>query len=388
MQGMLRRGLSKLGSSVLIALLSVAVAAGSAAADEVTSKDTVLHGKVTGLSASGITFEPEYGKGSLAIKWEDVTDVRTEGAFHVLHGEDEAIAGKIQGLRDGQVLIGDTPETATGIDIESIYMGVGITDGGPSFQDRVRSYWRYWDGHLDLGFNVQQATTDTIGFLVDFGTVRTNDPWKFTFGAGYRYSTQEKKEKVTVGGNTFTDHTRSRNEDLAYGVARADYLFTPRFYGYASGDATYDSIQELSIRAVPQAGVGYVLYKEEVSEDTFNFFQAEIGGGWVYEKYFCFTDSTTGQHVCDDDDYFTIIFGFLTEYHLPYGAVFGWKFAFLPAVDDFTGDYLMRNDGYLTLPIVGPISAKLGLRDEYDSTPAAGTDKNSLYFLAGLSVGW
>jgi hypothetical protein len=107
----------------------------------------------------------------------------------------------------------------------------------------------------------------------------------------------------------------------------------------------------------------------------------------VYEKYFCFTDST-GRHICDDDDYFTIIFGFLTEYHLPYGAVVGWKFAFLPAVDDFTGDYLMRNDAYLSLPIVGPISAKLGLRDEYDSTPAAGTDKNSLYFTAGLSLGW
>src|SRR5262245_21527974 len=115
MQGMLRRGLSKLGFTVLVALLSVAVAGGGAAADEVSSKGTVLHGKVTGLSGDGITFEPEYGKGSLAIKWEDVTDVTTEGSFHVLHSEDQEIAGRIQGLRDGKLLIGDTPETATGI---------------------------------------------------------------------------------------------------------------------------------------------------------------------------------------------------------------------------------------------------------------------------------
>jgi hypothetical protein len=269
---------------------------------------------------------------------------------------------------------------------------VAIGDGGLSFQDRMRSYWRYWDGHFDAAFNVSQATTDTLGFLVDFGTVRTKDPWKFTFGAGYRYANQEKKEKVTVTNpdgstSTFTDHTKSRTEDLAYGLVRGDYLITERVYTYASGDATYDSIQELSIRAVPQAGVGYIIYKEKLDEETFNFLQAEVGGGWVYEKYFCFTDSA-GRHICDDDDYFTIIFGALAEYHLPYGAVFGWKFAFLPAVDDFTGDYLVRNDAYLSLPIIGPISGKIGLRDEYDSTPAPDTDKNSLYFTAGLSLGW
>ncbi len=41
-------------------------------ADEVTSKGTVLHGKVTSLSSAGITFAPEYGKGSLDIKWENI----------------------------------------------------------------------------------------------------------------------------------------------------------------------------------------------------------------------------------------------------------------------------------------------------------------------------
>ena len=37
---------------------------------------------------------------------------------------------------------------------------------------------------------------------------------------------------------------------------------------------------------------------------------------------------------------------------------------------------------------VGPVSAKFSLIDEYDSTPAAGTDSNSLYLAFGLSVGW
>jgi hypothetical protein len=49
------------GLATTIALLI----AGSALADQVTSKGTVLHGKITALGGTGITFEPEYGKGAI-----------------------------------------------------------------------------------------------------------------------------------------------------------------------------------------------------------------------------------------------------------------------------------------------------------------------------------
>jgi hypothetical protein len=51
------------------ALLAVAITvlvghATAAEADEVVSKSTVLQGKITGLSAAGIAFAPEYGAGT------------------------------------------------------------------------------------------------------------------------------------------------------------------------------------------------------------------------------------------------------------------------------------------------------------------------------------
>jgi hypothetical protein len=365
MRSVLRRGLSVVGSVVTLASLVVATA-GSAAADEVTVKGTVLSGKVTGFSSSSVTLEPEYGKGEIAIDWEDVEDIRTEGVFHVLHSDDQATVGQLQGVSDGKVLVGASPEAATGVDLESVFLGVAIDEGGLTFADRMRSYWRYWDGHFDAGFNLQEATTDTLGFLFLFETTRTNYPTKLTLGAGYRYGTQKAKGEE-----------ESRIEDTAFGLIRGDYNFTPRVYGFASGDVTYDSIQELSIRGVPKAGVGYVLCERRIDDTTRDFLQAEVGGGWVYEKFF------GGE----DDSYFTIVFGALAEYHLPYGAVFGWKLDYLPAVDDF-GNFLLRNDAFLTVPIVGPINGKLGLRDEYDSEPAEDVDKNSLYFIAGLSLVW
>jgi Protein of unknown function, DUF481 len=375
----LRGRLPGLGSSVLLAIVAVGILAGTAAADEITSKGTVLRGKVTGLSSGGVTFEPEYGKGSLEIKWEDIEDIKSDGAFQVFHGEDLETVGAVQGTSDGALLIGASPEAAVRIDIASVFLGVPIGPQGVGFPDRMRSYWRYWDGHFDVAFNLQQATTDTTGFLLAFETVRTKDPTKLTLGASYRYSTQKNKEKKTdAQGNTFTDTTKNTIEDQALGLVRGDYSFTPRIYGFASGDATYDGIQELSIRGVPKIGAGYVLWEEKLDGTKRNFLQAEAGGGWVYERYF-------GG---DTNNYFAVIFGALASYNLPYGSIFDWKLDYLPAVDDFTGDYLLRTEAGLSVPIMAPISAKLGLRDEYDSTPAANADRNSLYVIAGLSLVW
>jgi hypothetical protein len=376
----MRRGLSHIGWTVLVVLSAAVLGRGVAMADQVTSKGTVLHGKVTGIGSSGITFEPEYGKGALTIDWKDVEDVHTDDPFQTFH-DDEELIGALQGVSDGRLLIGDSRQTAKAIDFKSIFLGVRIGPGGLTFLDRMRSVGRYWDGTFDFGFNLQDATTDSKGVAFAFQTVRTKGPTLLTLGASYRYSTQTTKERLpdpTVPGKFFTDHQTQQIENEAIGLLRFDYLFTPRFYAFGSADGTYDGIQHLSIRAVPKAGVGYVIWDRPLQGTDHDFLKAEVGGGWVYEKFF-------GG---DDDDFFTIVFGALANYHLPYGALFTWKFDFLPAVDDFTGDYLMRTEAGLGVPIVGPVSAKFTVRDEYDSTPAKNTDKNALYLTLGLSVAW
>jgi uncharacterized protein DUF481 len=333
-----------------------------AVADEVTSKGTVLHGKVTAVGGAGITFEPEYGKGALTIKWENIENVTSEAPFQILYGDEQEVDAPLQGFSAGKLAVG----TAV-IDVATIESGVPIGTGGPSFSDRMRSAWRYWDGNFDLGLNVQQSTTDTTGFLLGFGTVRTKDPTKFTLGASYRYGTEKKQGE-----------SKSTTQDQLLGLIREDYSFTPRIYGFASGDATYDGIQHLSIRGVPKVGVGYVFWEEKLDEDRRNFLQGEVGPSWVYEKYFGGSDR----------DYYAIAFGALAGYYLPYGAHFDWRLDYLPAVDNFTTDYLLRTEAGLTVPLIAPVSAKFLLRDEYNNQPASDAKRNSLFLTLGLSVVW
>ena len=49
---------------------------------------------------------------------------------------------------------------------------------------------------------------------------------------------------------------------------------------------------------------------------------------------------------------------------------------------------ILRSAAGLTVPMLDPISMKLSLVDEYDSTPSDDVDRNSLFMTAGLSVGW
>jgi hypothetical protein len=138
---------------------------------------------------------------------------------------------------------------------------------------------------------------------------------------------------------------------------------------------------------VPKAGLGYVFWEREPKEGVRDFFLLEAGGGWVYEKYRVY-DDVPPEPVRDENDYFTIAFGAAAAVLLPRGALFDWRFDYLPSVSDFGGDYVIRTTAGLTVPLIAPVSARLGITDVYDSTPSSGAEENSLYLDTTLSLVW
>lgn len=373
------------GRAAVAVVLGIAAATWTArvAADTVTAKGTVLRGTITSVTSGGLVLDSEYGKGSIAIKWEDIEDVTSDGAFQILYDDAELYA-PLQGVRGSTVLVGASPDTATAVDVAAITSGVPIGPDGPTWQDRLRSSWRYWDGNFDLAFNLQQATTDTLGLLIGAGATRKKDNLRLIFAATYRYGTESRDVTTCPEGATCppdrrtTTRQSSTLQDQWYGLGRGEYAFTSRWYGFGSGEATYDAIQRLSIRAVPKAGMGYTFWERVLDEDRRDYLSGEVGPAWVYERYF------GGDH----RDYVAVGFGAAAGYHLPYGAHFTGRVDYLPAIDDFVNDYLLRSEAALIMPLVEPISAKFSVVDVYDNTPAPGARPNSLFIAIGLSVSW
>src|SRR5262249_51113422 len=96
----------------LFAAVLVVLVARIAGAGEVTSKGTVLQGKITALSSTGVVLETDYGKGAVAIKWKDIEDLKSDGLFQVLYNEDQEVNAPLRGFSNGKLRVGGATATA------------------------------------------------------------------------------------------------------------------------------------------------------------------------------------------------------------------------------------------------------------------------------------
>jgi hypothetical protein len=360
-------------SLLLCSCLLLPLAAASVAqADRLVAKGTTLNGTVKAVTGAGVEFAPDFAKDSILVPWDNVDDVRTDATFQVLYGEGLEATAPLGGYRDGHLEVGDAT-----VDPKGLTSAVALEGAEPGWRERTRNFWRYWHGGLDFGFNLQEATTDNLGILFAVHALRSKGPFRLILGADYRYLQERDPDN--------SPPKTKRTKDSVGGLVRGEYDLSKRFYLYGSTDALYDAVQNLSLRAIPKAGAGYVIWQREPKEGVRDFLQAEIGGGWVYEKYI---DNGTPPDELSDDDYFTIAFGAAAAVYLPRGATFDWRFDYLPSVSDFGGDYVVRTVAGLTVPLIAPVSARLSVADTYDSTPSGDAKSNSLYFDTALSLGW
>jgi len=342
--------------------------AGPSAGDEVRVKGSTLTGTITGVSDEEmadrtvrcIDLATDYGKGTIAIPVDDIESLSTDGTFHVVYGEDAEAVGRLAGVEEGKLVVESASGGVERIDLNDIIWLVSTKDYEGWSLASLHSRYRFWKANFDLNFAATQATTDTTSFGLGLGANRRKAPTRFTFNLSYRYGTEKKKGE-----------TSTTVEDEIRGGLRGEYDLTPQWFLYGAGDATYDAIQRLSIRGVPQAGGGYRFYETKKGR-----LQVHAGGAWIYQRYF-------GG---DDEDYFSIALGSELAQTLPYGAEFRWTTDYFPAVDNWTKDYLFRTEASLTAPIFAFVNGKASILDEYDNTPAEGTDRNKLVVLVGLSL--
>ena len=340
----------------LIALL-VADAVGAA---EVTVKGEELEGKVVGLAPGGLLFETVYGKGAIEIPWADVERVSSDRSWVILHGDDGDVRGRLLGIEDGELLIGSDPATAVRIDPATILRTFTEEEYQDSTWDALRARYRYWSADFSLTGGITQATTDSSNLASDLQIERKRDPTRLLTTASYRYS--DTKEKGLP---------RTKNDNAIRGLVRGEYDLSERVYTYTSATAEYDEVQSISIRTVPKLGVGYRVIKTEKAE-----LNADVGGSYVYERFF-------GG---DTNDYFAAAFGSSCVYQLPGSAKFECRGEYLPAVDDWTRNYLLRGLAQVSIPLLEWMSFRFRVEDEYTSQPADDADHNRLTVTAGLGV--
>lgn len=346
--------------TALILFLSPALCCPMAAfAADVVVKGVALEGSVEGVTPEGVEFQTVYGKGKIVIPWADVDSLKSEKEFLILYSEAGEAIGRIWGIDGENLLVGETTSAAKPIPVNQIFRSITREQYETSRLEAMRARYRYWNGYFDLGFSYTDATTDVFQFSTGLGVRRKKKPTDFTFDAFYRYGTtkQEGQDRIL-------------NDNIAFGRARLDYDFTDRLFGFGLVSAEYNEVQQLRIRTDPTAGLGYRF----VNRDKLTI-SGRSGLGYVYQKYF---DGVS-------DGYFTIIFGGDLEADLPYNSHLKWTAEYLPAIDNWTENYILRSGLNWTMPISGVLDFKLSLLDVYNSRPAPGTQPNNFTSIVGIS---
>ncbi|MBW2430058.1 MAG: DUF481 domain-containing protein [Deltaproteobacteria bacterium] len=333
--------------------------AGAASAADVVVKGQQLEGSVVGVTAEGVEFQTVYGKGTIVIPWTDVEMIQSNKEFEVLYGEAEIMEGRIWGLEDDALLVGESPDRATPIPLDQIYRSITREDYEKSRLEVLRARYRYWTANFDLSFGYTDATTDTSSFATAFELRRKKTPTEFFFGAYYLFGTTKEK-----------DEDRITNQNRLFGRTRLDYDLSDRLFWFGLVSAEYDEIQSLSLRTDPTVGLGYRFIMREKLKIS-----GRTGPGYVYQRYF-------GG---DTDNFFTILFGGDLEADLPYGSKFRWTVEYLPSVEDWTDRYILRTNADWTMPIMGWLDFKISVIDIYNNQPAPDADRNSFTTLTGLS---
>ena len=331
----------------------------NASAAEVFTKDQGLQGSVVGVTAEGVKFETIFGKGAIVIPWVDVQGIRSDKEFLILFAEADTAVGRIWGLEDSRLLVGESYETVTRIPVEQILRSITRDQYDTSRLDMLRVRYRYWNANFDLAFGFTDATTDTTSLSTALEVRRQKKPLDFFF-RGYYFFQSSKK----------SGESRATDENRLLGRARLDRDLSDRTFAFGQITAEYDEIQNLSLRTDPVVGVGYRFVDREKL-----MISGRSGPGYVYQRFF-------GGDV---EDYFTILFGGNLEAELPYGSKFRLGAEYLPEVSDWQGNYLIRTFADWTMPIIGWLDFKIAVFDTYNNRPPDDTDRNTFTTTAGLS---
>ena len=96
----------------------------------------------------------------------------------------------------------------------------------------------------------------------------------------------------------------------------------------------------------------------------------------MYERYF------GGEQ----NDYFSLALGAEASYKLATGWLWFARVDYLPSVENWASDFLLRGETSLLFPLTERFALKTSLVDLYDATPAEGAESNTLQTLVGVSV--
>jgi len=328
-----------------------------------------LTGTITTVNSQQVTLKTD-AAGEINIKWSAIQQLTSDSPLYVATPEKQTISGTV--VLEGTDLV---VHTSTSGDVRVPVAQLTIVRTSEEQQAYEKSLHPGltddWTIGANIGFALARGNSDTTnlntGLAADRKTL--SDEIKLAVSSIYaRSGTSTSGSPVGV----------TASEVL--GAAAYDKDLTKRLFAFASADFTHDALQDLVLRQIYTAGLGWHLIKR-----TNTSFDALLGANYTRESYSSSASATTpALNINRNLPGLTAGEAFMHKFSANTEVV--EAFNFYPDLSDIA-QYRFALDTSVVTKIKKWLGWQASLSDRFvTNPPIPGTKSNDLILSTGLNV--
>jgi len=337
------------GKMLVLCLLGLSV---FARAEQVMLKNgDRLTGSIVSMDGKKLVVKTSYA-GEVSIDWGEVTQFTSDSPLVVTRTDKQVVSGPV--TTEGQDVIIMTSQGQQKLTLADVSAMRSPADQAVYEKSLHPGMLEGWAGGGSFGFALARGNSETTNLALGFDAKRKTAKDAWVIDAASIYSTDEKLNATTA--NSFQ------------GLIRYDHNLTKRLFVYAAFAGSYDELQDLNYRIVPNGGLGFhAIATERTTLDL-------LGGfGYTRESY------TTGL----TNNLLTATLGDEFAFKWFKNTTIIQNLYYLPALNE-TSIYHINGNFGLATKLNGWLTSNLNFNDRYNSAPVLGNKKNDVLFTAGV----
>ena len=227
-----------------------------------------------------------------------------------------------------------------------------------------------WTTALNAGLTMTDGNSETMAANVGLATEGEKDGLGSVIaGADFNYGESTVSSTATdpATGESVVTETEETTVENAKAFVNVKKTLSPKTFAYVDGSVLYDDVALIDYRATLGPGLGFYLLKNDKRQ-----LSLEAGPSYVWEK----VDGAS-------NDYLALRFAERYSCQATKTAKLVQSLEYLPEAEDFD-NYLLTAEIGVEAAMNDHLSLRVVLQDKYDSTPAAGAERNDLSLIAGL----
>jgi len=227
----------------LILLLAI-----PALADQIVLKNgDRLTGSITKSDGKELVLKTDFA-GDVTIKFDAIQSITSAGDLNVTLGGKTAVGSVTTTGTD--VVVASKAGTPVEAPMSSVSLMRSPAEQAAYEKSLHPGFAEGWAGGVNVGFALTAGNSETKNFNLGFNGVRTGFHDKLTL---YAISVYGRNNKIIPP----TQPVAVTSANSIGGGARYDHDFSPRTFGFGSGDFFHNSLQFLDLRSVLGGGVGF-----------------------------------------------------------------------------------------------------------------------------------